>query len=440
MSVPSSDFKVIIAGGSVAGLTLANALEKAGVDYVLLEKRDIAPELGFALLILPCTTVVHDQLGVSKRYLPPAIPFSTRDHFDERGGVVSRSNEGTLIGEKGRRPLIMIERSRYLCALRDSISDQSKLRAREGIVGYEEGPDGVTVTTDKGNRIQGSILVGADGVHSSIRSMLYPKIDTTKQFETTFRVLIGTSFNHDVDNKEKLLMKEGSTNHTISPGVGGLACASIPGKIFWAMYIPLEKKPLPESGRRSYSESDIEEAIAECWDVHCCAESTFGDLYRSRTATIMVPLEEGVVDLPWSSPGGRVALVGDAVHKTTATLGLGGNAAVDGVCYLTNELIPLLRRTITGQEGSRQPTSAELQQVMKAYERQQRPRAAYAMKASYYATRFETLHSWWAWAVKWVYGLLPVGFKVRVFSDFNGSAPVFDWLPHPDAPEGKKEQ
>ncbi|KAK7981418.1 hypothetical protein PG988_003656 [Apiospora saccharicola] len=437
MSVPSSDFKVIIAGGSVAGLTLANALEKAGVDYVLLEKRDIAPELGFALLILPCTTVVHDQLGVSKRYLPPAIPFTTRDHFDEKGGVVSRSNEGTLIGEKGKRPLIMIERSRYLSALRDSIVDQSKLRAREGIVSYEEGPDGIAVTTDKGNRIQGSLLVGADGVHSSIRSMLYPKIDTTKQFETTFRVLIGTSFNHDVDNKEKLLMKEGSTNHTISPGVGGLACASIPGKIFWAMYIPLEKKPLPESGRRSYSEADIEEAIAECGAVHCCAESTFGDLYRSRTATIMVPLEEGVVDLPWSSPEGRVALVGDAVHKTTATLGLGGNAAVDGVCYLTNELIPLLRRT-AGQ--GRQPTTTELQQVLKAYEKQQRPRASYAMNASYYATRFECMHSWWAWAVRWVYGLLPVGFKVRVFSDFNGSAPVFDWLPHPDAAEGKKEQ
>ncbi|KAK8050977.1 FAD-dependent monooxygenase paxM [Apiospora rasikravindrae] len=439
MSEPLSDFKVIIAGGSVAGLTLANALEKAGVDYVLLEKRDIAPELGFALLILPCTTVVHDQLGVSKNYLPPAIPFNIREHFDGRGGLVSRTNEGHLIGEKGKRPLIMIERSRYLRALRDGISDQSKLRSREGIVSYEEGPHGVTVTTDKGNRIQGSLLVGADGIHSAIRGMMHPTVDTTKQFETTFRVLIGTSFNHHVDNKEKLLMAEGSTNHTIHPGVGGLACQSIPGKIFWAMYVPLEKKPLPESGKRTYSESDIEEAISECADVHCCAESTFGDLYRSRTATIMVPLEEGVVDLPWSSTGGRVALVGDAVHKTTATLGLGGNAAVDGVCYLMNELVPLLRRTSKAVQP-RQPTSAELATVMKAYERQQRPRAAYAMNASYYATRFETMHSWWAWVVRWIYGWLPVGFKVRVFSDFNGSAPVFDWLPHPDAVEGKKEQ
>lgn len=75
----------------------------------------------------------------------------------------------------------MIERSRYLSALRDGVADQTKLRAREGIVSYEEGPHGVTVTTDKGNRIEGSILVGADGIHSAIRAMMHPKVDTTKR-------------------------------------------------------------------------------------------------------------------------------------------------------------------------------------------------------------------------------------------------------------------
>lgn len=36
-------FRVIIAGGSVVGLALANALEKAGIDFVVLERGDIAP-------------------------------------------------------------------------------------------------------------------------------------------------------------------------------------------------------------------------------------------------------------------------------------------------------------------------------------------------------------------------------------------------------------
>lgn len=54
----NSNFKVIIAGGGIGGLTLASALEKAGVDYVLLEKRNIAPRLGTSITSLPCTTIV----------------------------------------------------------------------------------------------------------------------------------------------------------------------------------------------------------------------------------------------------------------------------------------------------------------------------------------------------------------------------------------------
>jgi 2-polyprenyl-6-methoxyphenol hydroxylase-like FAD-dependent oxidoreductase len=45
------DFRAIIVGGSVAGLTLAHAFEKAGIDYALLEARDnIAPNLGASIV------------------------------------------------------------------------------------------------------------------------------------------------------------------------------------------------------------------------------------------------------------------------------------------------------------------------------------------------------------------------------------------------------
>jgi 2-polyprenyl-6-methoxyphenol hydroxylase-like FAD-dependent oxidoreductase len=46
----SSNFRVIIAGGGIAGLTLANALERAGIDFVLLEGRsEIAPQVGASI-------------------------------------------------------------------------------------------------------------------------------------------------------------------------------------------------------------------------------------------------------------------------------------------------------------------------------------------------------------------------------------------------------
>lgn len=95
-----SQFKVIIAGGGIAGLTLASALEKAGVDYVLLEKRDIAPDLGASITSLPCTTVVHEQLGFGHIVADATLPLLVREHYSEKGRRFARSDETTLLLER----------------------------------------------------------------------------------------------------------------------------------------------------------------------------------------------------------------------------------------------------------------------------------------------------------------------------------------------------
>ncbi|EEY18413.1 FAD dependent monooxygenase [Verticillium alfalfae VaMs.102] len=57
-------FKVIIVGGSISGLSLANMLEKFDIEYVLLEGHSvIAPQLGASLGLLPSGLRILDQLG-----------------------------------------------------------------------------------------------------------------------------------------------------------------------------------------------------------------------------------------------------------------------------------------------------------------------------------------------------------------------------------------
>jgi 2-polyprenyl-6-methoxyphenol hydroxylase-like FAD-dependent oxidoreductase len=74
------NFRAIIVGGSVSGLTLAHAFEKAGIEYDLLEARDIiAPNLGASILIFPNGATIMDQLGIyetMEEILSP-IQFST---------------------------------------------------------------------------------------------------------------------------------------------------------------------------------------------------------------------------------------------------------------------------------------------------------------------------------------------------------------------------
>lgn len=86
-------FRVIIAGGSVAGLTLANVLDKAGIDWVLLEKRDVVPNVGQTILVMPCTTLIFEQLGIHKLLEEVGIPIKTREHFDTNLELFCSSDE-----------------------------------------------------------------------------------------------------------------------------------------------------------------------------------------------------------------------------------------------------------------------------------------------------------------------------------------------------------
>lgn len=74
----SSSFKVIIVGGSVTGLTLAHSLDRAGVDYIVLEKRDdFAPQVGASIAILPNGGRILDQLGVYAAIEKCTAPLGT---------------------------------------------------------------------------------------------------------------------------------------------------------------------------------------------------------------------------------------------------------------------------------------------------------------------------------------------------------------------------
>src|SRR4051812_30216048 len=60
----NDSFKVIIAGGSIAGLTLAKMLETVGIDFLVLEAYpEIAPQVGASIGLCPNGLRVLDQIG-----------------------------------------------------------------------------------------------------------------------------------------------------------------------------------------------------------------------------------------------------------------------------------------------------------------------------------------------------------------------------------------
>lgn len=98
MSKPKSSFKVIIVGGSIAGLTLAHSLDRSGIDYVVLEAHDdFSPAVGASIGILPSGARVLDQLGCWEDIENLCYPLRITEICTKKGELISSSDSASLI-------------------------------------------------------------------------------------------------------------------------------------------------------------------------------------------------------------------------------------------------------------------------------------------------------------------------------------------------------
>ncbi|KAK4235378.1 FAD/NAD(P)-binding domain-containing protein [Achaetomium macrosporum] len=404
-------FRVLIAGGGVAGLTLANALEQAGIDYLLLEKRDIAPRMGAYIGVLCHTARVFDQLGVWNRMRDASLGLTGRQHFDEHGRLFEDSGVFKFITGKTKRPFLFLERHFYLQYLYDKLKDKSKIRTRCGVQALTETDGGVAVTTDAGEEIHGSILLGADGIHSTIRQIISDA--DNPRFTAHYRTLFATSHNHFADDPSRCFLPESMVHNVYYRRSSGVAAVGAPDRVFWLLFVKIDS-PATMPNFPQYTEADIEATLRQYGDRSIGAGYTFNDLWASPIGGGMVPMEEGVVDAAWHNKGGcNSLLTATASEKSTINVGLGGNTAVEGVATFMNLLVPLLAR-------NPKPSHSDV------------PRARACVTLSHYVTRFEAMDTWWLRMLRWLSPWFPDSVKAKAFLDFMKPAPILNFLPDPD--------
>jgi 2-polyprenyl-6-methoxyphenol hydroxylase-like FAD-dependent oxidoreductase len=115
--------KVIIVGGGIAGLTFASALEKAGIDFVLLEARSLFdPQVGASIAIQASAMRIFDQLGAAQEIMDQTSPImNTRQ----------RRNDGSLIMKPS--PTFQLTEKRYVEEFDELLLQQiTSLTARKG--------------------------------------------------------------------------------------------------------------------------------------------------------------------------------------------------------------------------------------------------------------------------------------------------------------------
>ncbi|GLZ36818.1 FAD-dependent monooxygenase [Actinokineospora sp. NBRC 105648] len=159
----------LVAGGGIAGPVTAVALRKAGVEATVFEAYDLpADGVGGVVMVAPNGLDALSAVGVDVGAL--GHPTTTMVMEDGRGKRVME-----FPGLPDLPPSRTMWRSDLYRALNEhAVANGVKVEYGKRVVAVEEGPDSITAVFADGSKATGDILIGADGIRSTVRTLIDP--------------------------------------------------------------------------------------------------------------------------------------------------------------------------------------------------------------------------------------------------------------------------
>jgi 2-polyprenyl-6-methoxyphenol hydroxylase-like FAD-dependent oxidoreductase len=306
------DNKVIIIGGGIGGLTATVALQQRDIPVVLHEKQPELRELGTGVGIQRVARQAIEMLGLDE-----AMRSIEGERYEALRHV-SYKDGRTLAMIPWHRAVAAVHRGDLLEILKKALPDESIIHCGSECVGFEQDPAGVTARFTDGREDRGIALIGADGLHSVIRTQIVGDGKPRYWGWTVWRGM--PEYTHP------------SLAPDMAEQVWGPATVfgmyPVRSRLFWyAGAMRPEGSGDPPSGRKRDLQSifgDWPKAIPEVID------STPEEIIDRQDVYDRDPLSR------WSDR--RVTLLGDAAHPTMPSLGQGAGMAIEDGAVVAREL------------------------------------------------------------------------------------------------------
>eukprot|EP00620_Florenciella_sp_RCC1587_P016849 CAMPEP_0182559554 /NCGR_PEP_ID=MMETSP1324-20130603/2631_1 /TAXON_ID=236786 /ORGANISM="Florenciella sp., Strain RCC1587" /LENGTH=556 /DNA_ID=CAMNT_0024771825 /DNA_START=93 /DNA_END=1763 /DNA_ORIENTATION=+ len=433
---------VVIAGAGVGGLALANAFH--GVPHVkttVLEKTSKFKRFGGPIQLASNAMQVlremdgdmYDNIEGKATFtgnLTNGIKDGIRNEwyamFDLKNPASNRGMPYTCVVERPDLQEILLNRL-----------DDGVVTNAAGVSGYHQEANGpLTITLEDGETVSADVLIGADGIWSSVRAEMHnneAKGETSGATYSGYTVYAGELDYASPDNGEvgyKVYI--GPQQYFVITDIGN-------GRYQWYAFLAkpvgtaesdILLKPAIDTGDgcRAGNPAYLR-GVFEGWapDIHDIIRATRNDEIEQRDLYDRPPS----INKPWTE--GRVALLGDAIHAMMPNLGQGGCQAIEDAQVLSEVL-----------SGLESKSSASVAEALATYKDRRLVRSAAVQGLSRFASdiiirgfdtpakvvdgRFENFN-YAGIVTRMLQPILPVFFKIQfafLYTGYRNEAGVKD--------------
>ncbi len=304
--------KILIVGGGVAGPALAGFL-KDFADVTIVDKAPVWGNIGYAISLWGNGQKILNELGLEHEIIKKSYPLPWNAFENKKGRVISYFMLDVF---RSFGPTVVISRTDLQQTLVKNIEGKVKVKMNNSVVEIKEEAESAKVTFTDGTHESYDLVVGADGVHSKVRDLVF-----------------GTGFLKYYNWNIYIFW----TPSNITPPNGILQFED-DGR--YCFMCPLGDKAVTVLGIASKEKMNKDKIISKEF-LHKNFEN-FSPIVKDIIDSIedinhVLKDEFTYVSMPdWYK--GRVVLMGDAKHAHSPLLGMGASMALEDAYVLAEEL------------------------------------------------------------------------------------------------------
>jgi salicylate hydroxylase len=309
--------RVAIIGGGIGGLAAAVALHRRGLDVTVYEQSASLGEIGAGIGLSPNAIKACRALGIESQVVSVGCAAEWQIMRSGLSGrKISRQPVAANSGQFGA-PHLTVHRADLLAILAQALPKQN-VRTGARCVAVAPGTETAAARFADGTEIEADVIVGADGIHSAVRSSLFGPEQPRFTGCVCYRGLVPMQdVPRGVDAKNNLLWM-GPLGHIVHYPVRGGELLNIVAHFDSDAWTE-------ESWTRECEQAELV-ATYRGW------HRSIVELIRSNTHWYKWALYDREPLAQWSV--GRATLLGDAAHAMLPYLGQGAAMAIEDGCVL----------------------------------------------------------------------------------------------------------